>query len=104
MYRSGLLYKIETFKNDTLVDYVYYFEETGDTMKINYTWKGKEDFPSKKWLANGQIFNATYLDSNYNKALYRWTDKSGKELRKEIVSSKKGGEWRTSDGNWITPN
>jgi antitoxin component YwqK of YwqJK toxin-antitoxin module len=23
---------------------------------------------------------------------------------KEIVSSKTGGQWRTPDGNWITPN
>ena len=103
-YQSGKLYKVETFNNDTLIDYVYYFEETGDTMKINYTWKGKEDFPSKKWLDNGQIFYATYLDSSYNKALYRWTDKSGRELRKEIVSPKTGGEWITSNGKWITPN
>jgi antitoxin component YwqK of YwqJK toxin-antitoxin module len=103
-YESGKLYKIETFANDTLIDHVYYFEETSDTMKINYTWNGKEDFPSKKWLDNGQIFYATYLDSTYNKALYRWTDKSGKELRKEIVSPKTGGEWITSDGKWTTPN
>lgn len=103
-YQSGKLYKIETFDNDTLIGHVYYFEKTGDTMKINGTWKGKEDFPSKKWLDNGQIFYATYLDSAYNKALYRWTDKSGKELRREIVSPKTGGEWITSSGEWTTPN
>ena len=103
-YQSGKLYKIETFDNDTLIEHVYYFKETGDTMKINYTWKGKEDFPSKKWLDNGQIFYATYLDSAFTKASYRWTDKSGKELRKEIVSPKTGGEWITSNGKWTTPN
>ncbi len=103
-YQSGKLYKIESFKNDTLVDHVYYFEETGDTMKIYYTWEGKEDFPTKKWLDNGQLFYATYLDSSYDKAIYRWTDRWGKELRTEIVSPKTGGEWITSNGKWFTPN
>jgi antitoxin component YwqK of YwqJK toxin-antitoxin module len=103
-YNSGELYRLGTYRNDTLVDFIYYFEPNGDTMKINYTWKGKEDFPSKKWLDNGEIFYATYLDTTYNKALYRWTDKAGKELRREIVSPKTGGEWITSNGKWITPN
>jgi antitoxin component YwqK of YwqJK toxin-antitoxin module len=103
-YESGKVYKIEKFSNDTLVDYVIYFQENGDTMKVNYTWKGNEDFPSKKWLESGQIFYATYLDNSYNKALYRWTDKAGKELRREIVSPKSGGEWITSNGKWLTPN
>jgi antitoxin component YwqK of YwqJK toxin-antitoxin module len=103
-YQSGRLYKIETFRNDLLVDHVFYFKENGDTMKVNYTWNGQEDFPSKKWLDNGQIFYATYLYSSYNKALYRWTDKTGKELRRVIISQKAGGEWITSNGKWITPN
>ena len=103
-YNSGELYRLGTYRNDTLVNYVYYFEPNGDTMKINYTWEGKEDFPSKKWLDNGQIFYATYLDETYNRALYRWTDKAGKELRREIVSPKTGGEWITKDGKWTTPN
>lgn len=103
-YYSGNLYKIEEYRNGKLVDYVYYFEENGDTMKINYTWKGNEDFPSKKWLRNGQIFYATYVDSTYNKALFRWTDKTGKLLRKEIVSPKTRGEWISSNGKWLTPN
>ena len=73
-------------------------------MKINYTWKGKDDFPLKKWLDNGQIFYAANLDDTYNKALYHWTDQSGKELRREIVSLIICGEWVTSNSKWITPN
>ncbi len=103
-YNSGELYRLGTYRNDTLVDYIYYFERNGDTMKINYTWKGQEDFPSKKWLDNGQIFYATYLDSTFNRALYRWTDKAGNELKRQIVSPKTKGEWITSNGKWITPN
>ena len=66
-------------------------------MKIYYTWKGEEDFPTKKWLDNGQIFNATYLDSTYSNALYLWTDKSGNELKREVVTASKGKAW-------VTPN
>ena len=69
-YYSGKLYSLGTYRNDTLVDHVYYFEENGDSMKIYYTWKGEEDFFIKKWLDNGQIFYATYLDSTYSKALH----------------------------------
>ena len=89
-YNSGKLYSLGTYRNDTLVDHVYYFEENGDSMKIYYTWKGEEDFPTKKWLDNGQIFYATYLDSTYSKALYLWTDKSGNELKREVVTASKG--------------
>ncbi|MGE5109028.1 MAG: hypothetical protein ACM3H8_15935, partial [Sphingobacteriales bacterium] len=103
-YNKGGVYLLGTYSNDTLIDNIYYFRPKGDTLKIFHTWKGKEDFPAKKWLDNNQIFYATYLDSSYNKALYLWTDKSGKELRREIVSPKTGGEWIASNGNWITPN
>ena len=46
---------------------------------------------------NGQIFNATYLDSAYSNALYLWTDKSGNELKREVVTASKGKAW-------VTPN
>ena len=96
-YETGKLYKTGTYNNDTLVDHIYYFEENGDSMKIYYTWKGEEDFPTKKWLDNGQIFYATYLDSTYSKALYLWTDKSGNELKRDVVTASKGKAW-------VTPN
>jgi antitoxin component YwqK of YwqJK toxin-antitoxin module len=103
-YQSGERACSGTYRNDTLVDHIYYFEKNGDTLKINYTWQGNEDFPSKKWLRNGEIFYATYLDSSFTKALYVWTDKSGKELRREIVSRLTGGKWITANRNWLTPN
>ncbi len=103
-YESGSIYKLETFKEDTLTGYVYYFNDKGDTTKILSTWNGEEDFPVKKWLTNGQIFYASYVENNYKKALYRWTDKAGNELKREVVSPQTGGEWVTSSGKWITPN
>ena len=103
-YSSGKLYKLSNYKNDTLIDKVYYFEENGDTMKIYNTWKGKEDFPTKKWLKNGQIFYAEYIDTTYDVALYSWTDKNGKVLEKEIITHKKIGEWVSKEHKWLTPN
>ena len=55
-YNSGKLYLLGIFRNDTLVDHVYYFKENGELMKIYYTWKGEKDFPTKKWLDNGKYF------------------------------------------------
>jgi hypothetical protein len=66
--------------------------------------EGERRFSFKKMLTNGQIFYATYLDNTYTKTLYRWTDKSGKEIKREIVSRNKRGKWITSNGKWITPN
>ena len=103
-YSLGKLYEQGTYNNDTLIDHIYYFEQNGDTMKIYYTWKGKEDFPTKKWLTNGQIFYATYLDSTYKKALYRWTDKNGKELERKVITNKQIGEWVSKEHKWLTPN
>jgi len=96
-YDNGKLYKLCSYKNDTAIGHIYYFETNGDTMKIYSTWKGHEDFPTKKWLTNGQIFYATYLDSTYNKVLYRWTDKAGLELKRQIPIHTKGEKW-------VTPN
>jgi len=103
-YKSGKLFKLSNYKNDILTDKVYYFEENGDTMKIYNTWKGKEDFPTKKWLQNGQLFYAEYIDTTYDVAIYRWTDKNGKELERKKITHKKVGEWVSKEHKWLTPN
>lgn len=95
-YKSGKIFSTGTYKNDTLVDFVYFLRENGDTLKYFYHYKGKQDFPAKKWLANGQIFYATYPDTTYDQALFRWTDKNGTELKREIVKP-------TDDGHFIIP-
>jgi hypothetical protein len=87
-----------------LIGKVYYFNSNGDSLKIYSTWYGKEDFPTKKWLKNGQIFEAKYISKDYKKALYIWTDTEGNELKRETVSPKSGGQWITRSGNWSTPN
>lgn len=89
-YESGNVYLISEFKNDTAINYIYYFKENGDTSKYFFHFKGKQDFPAKKWLENGQIFYATYIDSSYKNVLYRWTDNVGKEVKKELITQESG--------------
>ena len=55
-YNSGKLYSLGTYRNDTLVYHVYYFEENGDSIKIYYTWKGEEDFSIKNGLTMDKYF------------------------------------------------
>lgn len=103
-YESGKIYLIKKFRNDTLIDKVYYFDENGDSLKYYHTWKGNIDFPTKKWLTNGGIFYADYLEDGYDKVLYRWEDKNGIEIKREIISKGEKSEWISDNGDWITPN
>jgi antitoxin component YwqK of YwqJK toxin-antitoxin module len=96
-FESGSIYSISEFKNDTVVNYIYYFKENGDTSKYFFHFKGKQDFPVKKWLENGQIFYAAYIDSSYKKVLYRWTDKGGNEIKREIITPDKNKKYALPD-------
>ena len=96
-YKSGKIYSLGAYKNDTLAGDIYYFKETGDTAKIFYNIKGKQTFPVKKWLANGQILYATFIDSTHKTALFRWTDKTGKEIKREVVNSNDNGKYILPD-------
>jgi antitoxin component YwqK of YwqJK toxin-antitoxin module len=87
-YENGKLFNIGTYRNDTLVENEYYFDKKGDTLKILSHFNGQIDLPVKKWLENGQIFYATYIDSHFKNILYRWTDKNGIELKRKIFTIK----------------
>lgn len=92
-FKSGKVFSIKTYLNDSLVDYAYYFHENGDTSKYFYHFKGKQDFPAKKWLENGQIFYATYSDSSFKNVLYRWTDKNGNQIKREQITHDKNKKY-----------
>lgn len=96
-FENGSIYSIQEFKDDTAINYIYYFKENGDTLKYFNHFKGKKDFPAKKWLENGQIFYATYVDSNYKEVLFRWTDKNGNEIKRQIVNPDK-------EKNYVLPD
>jgi antitoxin component YwqK of YwqJK toxin-antitoxin module len=84
--RTGKYLCTGSYLNDTIVGNEYYYDSNGDSLQITFYMKGKEDFPMKKWLRTGQIFYADYLDNTHKKVLYRWTDRNGKEIKREIVS------------------
>ena len=96
-FKLGSVYSISEFRNDTAVNYIYYFKENGDTSKYFFHFKGKRDFPVKKWLEDGVIFYANYIDSSYKNALYQWTDKDGNELKREIVTLDKNMQYVLPD-------
>ena len=96
-FENGNIYSVQEFKNDTAVNFIYYFNENGDTAKYFYHFKGNKDFPAKKWLENGEIFYANYVDSNYKVALFRWTDTNGKEIKREIIRTEKGKNYVLPD-------
>jgi antitoxin component YwqK of YwqJK toxin-antitoxin module len=52
-FGNGEIKSIMEFRNDTLIGTVYYFTETGESLKKNGIYKGKLDFPIKYWKENG---------------------------------------------------
>lgn len=96
-FENGKVHTIQEFKNDTAVNFIYYFKENGDTLKYFYHFNGHIDFPTKKWLKNGEIFYANYIDSNYKAVIFRWTDKNGKEIKRKILKPDK-------EKNYVLPD
>jgi antitoxin component YwqK of YwqJK toxin-antitoxin module len=84
--RSGRYLNTGIYVNDTIAGNECYFDSNGDSLQTIFYIKGKEDSPMKKWLRNGQIFHADYLDETHKKVLYRWTDNFGKEVKREIAT------------------
>lgn len=90
-YDNGkLLYKA-IYKNDTVIGYSYFFKENGDTLKYFLNYKGAMDLPYKKWLDNGDILTGNFLDKTKQKAVWKWYDKNGKEVKRKIVYQTKEG-------------
>jgi antitoxin component YwqK of YwqJK toxin-antitoxin module len=96
-FKNGKVHSIQEFKNDTAINFIYYFKENGDTLKYINHFKGKKDFPAKKWLKNGQIFYANYIDSNYKEVLFRWSDRNGNEIKREIIKIEIGKDYELPD-------
>jgi antitoxin component YwqK of YwqJK toxin-antitoxin module len=102
-YDNGNLYSVRFYEDNIMYGTVYYFNQNGDSLKTNASINGKEDFPTKKWLNNGQVFYATYTDTTHNKVQYLWTDSLGKEIKKiQLVWGQKS-EYISED-SWIMPN
>jgi antitoxin component YwqK of YwqJK toxin-antitoxin module len=84
------------YKNDTMVGIGYVFKENGDSSRWFKFFKGQNDFPTKVWLDNGNTQIGDYLDDKKTAVIWKWYDKEGHEIRKQIEYSK--------NGSFIRPN
>ena len=87
-FDNGQIEIMGQFKNDTNISYTYFFNENGDTIKYFNHLNGEKTFPFKKWLDNGLIFYADFIDRKKNKILYQWVDKKGNEVKRELKEAK----------------
>jgi len=94
-YANGKTKSIKEFRNDTLVGTVYYFTESGDSLKKNGTHKGKLDFPIKYWKENGNSLYGEY-NNNYYQVRWTWFDSLGNKIKTEVVD--------TVNGQFVTPD
>jgi antitoxin component YwqK of YwqJK toxin-antitoxin module len=94
-YENGKLNCISEQRNDTLIGYIYYFDENGDSLKYHNHTNGEIDFPLKKWLKNGVTLSGNYIDLSKKKVLWQWFDSNGKLIKTKI-------DIETKDG-FITP-
>ena len=85
---NGVIGYIAFYKNDTLVQNEYFFDEKGDTLKYFYHTNGIIDLPYKKWLSNGRVLMGNY-SKDKKKAIWVWYDSKGKEL-KRLIDNLKG--------------
>jgi antitoxin component YwqK of YwqJK toxin-antitoxin module len=80
-----------TFKNNSLVGFQYFFDENGDTIKYYHTYENHLDFPYKKWFSDGRVMFGDYTDEKENSVTWKWYNKNGKEIKKQVVYSTKTG-------------
>ena len=90
-YDNGKTSRLASYRNDTLIGYEYFFKENGDTIKYYNHYKGDLDFPYKKWLDNGHILLGNYGDKTSKYVVWKWYDKTGKEIKTKILRPSKIG-------------
>ena len=90
-FENGRILRQATYHMDTLVGTEYIFKENGDTAKYYSHYRGNPDLPYKKWLDNGNILLGNYSPKTSKYVVWKWYDKSGKELRTKIVHPSKNG-------------
>lgn len=84
------------YLNDTLIGFIYYFNEIGDTIRYKKIKNGKPNFPIKYWNENRETLYGYFI--NYEKKLVKWTwkNKDGEITKEDIVLP--------INGKYITPD
>ena len=89
-FNSGKIAFRAEYKNDTMVGIGYVFKENGDSSRWFRFFKGHNDLPTKVWLDNGNTQIGDYLDDKKHAVIWKWHDKEGHEIRKQIEYAKHG--------------
>jgi antitoxin component YwqK of YwqJK toxin-antitoxin module len=84
-YANGKIESIENYLNDTLIKTAFYFKENGDSLKRNFTYKGKIDFPIKYWNENGFSLEGISVNKNSKLVKWIWRDSANKTIKEKIV-------------------
>ncbi len=61
-----------------------FFKENGDTLKYYKIYNGRQSMPYKRRLENGAILEGNFVDTSEKAAIWKWLDKSGKEIKRII--------------------
>jgi antitoxin component YwqK of YwqJK toxin-antitoxin module len=94
---NGKISSIKKFRNDTLTDISYFFNESGDSIKTHGTYKGQKDFPFKYWKKNGNTLEGKYYQGKFDKVEWKWRDSLGSVIKTEILDTNKNGQFITPE-------
>lgn len=84
-YSTGVTSSIEHYRNDTLINFVADFFESGDTSFRANLNKGNIYFPIKKWNEKGESISGNFLDENGEKVEWIWRDSQDRVIKTEIL-------------------
>jgi antitoxin component YwqK of YwqJK toxin-antitoxin module len=90
-YDNGRISYLAYYSRDTLTGYEYFFKENGDTVKYYNHYKGVMSFPYKIWLDNGGTLYGEYKDSSMKEVVWKWLDKSNKEIKQRLMQAGPNG-------------
>ena len=95
-YSTGTISSIEHFKNDTLINFVVDFFESGDTSFRANIIEGNIYFPIKKWNEQGECISGNFLDENETKIKWIWKNSQDEVIKTEVFEA--------VDGEFIIPD
>jgi antitoxin component YwqK of YwqJK toxin-antitoxin module len=90
-YNNGNVAVKATYQMGTMVGEEYFFQVNGDTLRYFQIRDEKPSIPLAKWLENGTVVKGDYINAKRDAVLWKWYDKSGKEIREKIEYRQGGG-------------
>ena len=88
---SGTIRSLQQYKNDTLINSLVDFFESGDTSFMANINMGNIYFPIRKWNKQGVCISGFFLDENEEKVKWIWTDSQGEVIKTEVLEANDEG-------------